>query len=236
MLNQHLFLTALLLAAPRGTDATILGMASSLKCVSNTWSEWSECSQPCGSDGVRTRTKRPFKMKLLSPGVWKRICALKKEEEPCNERECYKFALKGRSGNERVRITTGDSVRTVNLEDRWRTFETSEEDVLVEFTNEPTSDPGYGSRPVPERDVYFAWKKNFRAGSDATELGEGPFYLDMQDTWQCGTADEKVNKCNELRNGNFLEGGSYFFTFFTEPQQQPATPSPTAEPLPAPTP
>jgi len=226
-----------LLVVPRRTDATILGMATSLLCYSNTWSEWSECSEPCGSDGVRTRTKRPYKMKLISPGTWKRTCGWKTQKEACNERECYKFALKGRSGNEKVKITTGDSVRTVNLEDRWQTFETSDEDVLVEFTNEPTSDPGYGWQPVPERDVYFAWKANRRAEAYAskgdTEFGEGPYYLDMQDTWQCGTETEKVNKCDELRDGKFLEGGSYFFTFYTSALP---TPSPTAEPQPAPAP
>lgn len=231
-------LLAVLLLAVLRTNAWIAGMETLATCnTKKPWSEWSECSELCGVGGVRTRTKPKIKTKLLAPGTWQKFCGKKTQKESCNNRECFKFALKGRSGNEQVRITTGDNTQTVNLEDRWQTFETSDDEVLVEFTNEPTPDgPGYGWAPAPERDVYFAWKANHLTGSYAarggTSFGDGPVFLDAVYDWKCGTEDENVNKCNEMRNGEFLKGGNYWFSFYTSSP----TMAPSAEPIPAPAP
>jgi len=112
---------------------------------------------------------------------------------PCDSAEnsgSIPFQLRGTSGVERVTIYSGATSETVTLSTEWKDFTTSENSLIISFTND-----GSG------RDVRFRSDVAANVRSDALWPG-----------WNCGSNNEN-SRCDSVRSGNFNWNSDYQIVF-----------------------
>ena len=106
----------------------------------------------------------------------------------------FRYWLRGRTGDETVTISDGNSDRSVRLNVKPQYFIALRYNITIVFTN----DAGSGS------DVYF--------GSDVQSSITAPYYFEA---WQCGlnVEEDKDTRCDRIRKGEFAWGGTYIVVF-----------------------
>lgn len=158
-------------------------------CEVGEWSEWGSCSAQCAG-GIRKRT-RAITVPRKSYGE---ACPDLEEIQACNESPCYWFYLRGRTGNEQVKILEAAKSQTKKYTLRNpKKIGLNSQRFYIEFPN------GNG-----KNDVTFKFKEGSSGKLQCTTLWK---------EWNCGASNEN-ERCEKVRKGNLAWEGLYLVEFY----------------------